>query len=58
MFLIPAADFQDDNGALALFAEDFHFASLWRMNLYENNNAETHEPKCASANIRSFTTAF
>jgi hypothetical protein len=31
MFLFPAADIQDDNGTVALFAEDFNFASLWRL---------------------------
>jgi|WetSurMetagenome_2_1015567.scaffolds.fasta_scaffold142162_2 hypothetical protein len=30
MFLIPTVDVQDDNGVVALFAEDFNFASLWR----------------------------
>jgi hypothetical protein len=32
MFLIPTADVQDGNDVVALFAEDFYFASLWRWN--------------------------
>jgi hypothetical protein len=31
MFLLPAVDIQDDNGVVAFFAEDFNFASLWRL---------------------------
>jgi hypothetical protein len=31
MFLFPAADIQDDNGTVALFAEDFNFASFWQI---------------------------
>jgi hypothetical protein len=30
MFLIQTTDIHEDNGAVALFAEDFHFASLWQ----------------------------
>jgi hypothetical protein len=29
MFLIPTTGIQDDSGVVALFAEDFNFASLW-----------------------------
>jgi hypothetical protein len=31
MFLIPTTDIQEDNGIVALFAEDFNFASLWAL---------------------------
>lgn len=43
MFLFPAADIQDDNGVIALFAEDFKFASLWHLDPDDQDGVRAHE---------------
>jgi hypothetical protein len=43
MFLFPAVDIQDDNGTIALLAEDFNFASLWRLDTSEQDGAKAYE---------------
>jgi hypothetical protein len=43
MFLFPAADIQEDNGTVALLAEDFNFASFWRLNNHELDDVNAYE---------------
>ena len=56
MFLFPAADIQDDNGAIALLAEDFKFASLWRLDPDKQDGGKAYENDRTFMDLDSLST--
>lgn len=58
MFLIHEADITDDHSAVALFAEDFNFSTLWRLNPGEQDGADAQDRGLVNGTMESLVATF